>query len=297
MLKLSSFLILSLFACGAYADDFAAMVADTKSKCSQISAQLNDLKKMAGINTAVTGVGTATATGATIVGIAKSSLDEELERILEPLKDKTPRAENPDVAEIERVFDSAGTGTKTSEKLNIAEMEQKSKDLGNWRTGLLGASTATNVAGAVIAGGNKVDEDLKTQIDNCIKSVDALQGAVGQARMDGVEVGPAQKIITECSKWKEADLSVIDKRAEGAKWSSIVGAGTGLAGTITSAIANSDKTRSGDAETEKNLNTTSNILAGGTAVAGGVATVFNATQISAIKKIVNIAEECEETLK
>ena len=48
---------------------------------------------------------------------------------------------------------------------------------------------------------------------------------------------------------------------------------------------------------EKNLNTASNILAGGTAVASGVAAVFNATQISAIKKIAKIAEDCEKVLK
>ena len=47
---------------------------------------------------------------------------------------------------------------------------------------------------------------------------------------------------------------------------------------------------------EKNLNTAANVMAGGATVASGVATIFNATQIGAIKRAVNIAAECEEAL-
>ena len=294
-----------MFACGAYADDFGTAMTNVKNNCSNISGDLNDLKKMAGINTAITGVGTATAIGATAVGIAKSSVDEEIENIIQKaLEGKTKPAENPNEKDVKDAIDAyfkesskSANDTDTQNLDELAEKSEKSKNLGNWRTGLLGASTATNVAGAVIAGNNKVDDDLQTKIDNCIASVDALQNAIGQARMDGIDVTQAQKIVSACSKWEEADLSKVNDRAKGAMISSIVGATTGIAGTVTSAVANSDKTRAGDKDTEKNLNTTSNILAGGTTIASGVATAFNATQISAVKKIVTIAEECEETLK
>ena len=305
MSKLLSFFIISMFACGAYADDFGTAMTNVKNNCSNISGDLNDLKKMAGINTAITGVGTATAIGATAVGIAKSSVDEEIENIIQKaLEGKTKPAENPNEKDVKDAIDAyfkesskSANDTDTQNLDELAEKSEKSKNLGNWRTGLLGASTATNVAGAVIAGNNKVDDDLQTKIDNCIASVDALQNAIGQARMDGIDVTQAQKIVSACSKWEEADLSKVNDRAKGAMISSIVGATTGIAGTVTSAVANSDKTRAGDKDTEKNLNTTSNILAGGTTIASGVATAFNATQISAVKKIVTIAEECEETLK
>ena len=66
-------------------------------------------------------------------------------------------------------------------------------------------------------------------------------------------------------------------------------------------MANTDKTRDDNTEAgkqkEKNLNVTANILSGTTAVASGVATVFNATQISAIKKVSAVAEKCTEVLK
>ena len=93
----------------------------------------------------------------------------------------------------------------------------------------------------------------------------------------------------------------INKRAKGAMISSVVGATTGLAGTVTSAMANTDKIRDDNTDSgkqkEKNLNTAANVLSGATTVASGVATVFNATQISAIKKVVAVAEKCTGVLK
>ena len=75
-----------------------------------------------------------------------------------------------------------------------------------------------------------------------------------------------------------------------------VGAATGLAGTITSGVANTDATRE-DADKSKSLNTASNVLAGVTTAASLTATVFNATQIAAAKRIIEVAEQCEEALK
>ena len=137
---------------------------------------------------------------------------------------------------------------------------------------------------------------LLPRIDECIAAVDSLKTATAQARIDGADIGTANKIATACGEWKYADLSVINNRARGAMISSIVGATTGTVGTITSASANTDATRS-DANKEKTLNTASNVLAGTAAVASGVATVFNATQIAAVKKIVKIADECEAALQ
>ena len=183
----------------------------------------------------------------------------------------------------------------------IEKLTKQSKNLGNWRTGLMGGATATNVAGAIIAGTNKVDGDLKSQIDNCISNVKTLQNSIMQARINGEDVSEAQSIASACGEYEYVDVSKINNHAEGAMISSIVGAATGLAGTITSATANSNKIRDaqGDAaqQKEKNLNTASNVLAGATTVASATATVFNATQISAIKKVAAVAEKCTGVLK
>ena len=70
-----------------------------------------------------------------------------------------------------------------------------------------------------------------------------------------------------------------------------------MAGTITSASANSKDVRDGDSDKEKNLNTTANVLSGVTTVASATATGFNAAQISAIKKVAEVAEKCTGVLK
>ena len=46
--------------------------------CVGIDDELADLKKMVGINTAISAVGTATATGALATGIAKTGVDKKM---------------------------------------------------------------------------------------------------------------------------------------------------------------------------------------------------------------------------
>lgn len=281
----------------------------TYTACVGIDDELADLKRMAGINTAVTGVGTAVSTGATVVGLVKASKDKEVEIRLEKLREieqQNPGIESSDEdwenfsSDMQVQLESAKQEIE-SYQAEIEKLNKQSKSLGNWRTGLLAGGTATNVAGAIIAGNNKVNDDLQAQIDGCKKAVDELQRSMMQARFDGEDISEAQQIVTACKEYNYVDISPINKRGKGAMISSVVGATTGLAGTVTSAMANTDKTRKDDADAgkqkEKNLNTASNVLAGTTAVASATATVFNATQISAIKKVAAVAEKCTGALK
>ena len=132
-------------------------------------------------------------------------------------------------------------------------------------------------------------------------SVKELSAAYGQARISRTaseeDLGRIETIVRVCDEWSTVDLSKIDNRATGAFASSVVGAATGAAGTITSALANSEGVRGGDATKEKNLNTASNVLAGGATVASTAATIFNATQISVIKRASTVADACEGALK
>ena len=281
----------------------------TYTACVGIEDELADLKKMAGINTAVTGVGTATGVGATATGLVKSSKDnkiEELEVKLEKLREiesNNQDEENTanDFAAFSTEFDSSYSSIKQQLKdyqSEIDKLTEQSKKLGNWRTGLLAGSTVTNIAGAAIAGTNKVSVGLREQINTCISAVDSLQQSMMQARLNGADITEAQSIVDACGEYKYVDVSKIDNRAKGSMISSIVGATTGLAGTITSATANTrnDNTEEGR-QKEKNLNTASNVLSGVTTAASATATVFNATQISAIKKVAEVAEKCTGVLK
>ncbi|MFQ6702933.1 MAG: hypothetical protein ACLRFO_01860 [Alphaproteobacteria bacterium] len=281
----------------------------TYTACVGIDDELSDLKTMAGINTAITSVGTATGVGATVTGLVKASKDKQIEIKLEKLREIEQK--NPDLQSTDAEWDNFESGLTTElanakievEKYQaeIEKLNKQSKNLGNWRTGLMAGATATNVAGAIIAGRNKVDADLQTQIDNCISNVKTLQNSIMQARINGEDVSEAESIASACGEYEYVDVSKINNRAKGAFVSSTVGAATGLAGTVTSAMANTDKTRNDNTESgkqkEKNLNTASNVLAGATTVASATATVFNATQISAIKKVASVAEKCTGVLK
>ena len=291
------------------ADESALVSAlqNTYSACIGIDAALGDLKKMAGINTAITGVGTGLGIGATAVGIAKAQKDSKAKEIADKINyTKRQYQVMPSDAEREAFLAAAQNPSQDIES-EFQKLREQSKKLGNWRTGLLAGNTVTNVAGAIIAGKNKTDGDLQNQIDNCKTAIGELRRARARARLDGVDVGESNTIISACEGFETVDISKINKRAQGAMVSGIVGATTGLAGTITSGVANSESIRKdnvdisektqADWDKEKNINAAANILSGASTVASGAATIFNATQIKAIKDVANVAAKCTEALK
>jgi len=287
-------------------------IQNAQSACSGISDAMSDLKKMAGINTAVTAVGTVAGGVALGTGIAKKNVDQEQQELKEkvarlvaakkdvPIEQLTIADEKTFIQQIQGTI--RGLSDETNQDIvRIEELERKSKTLGHIRTGTLATNTATNVAGTLIASTNKVDGDLKSKISNCISAVQDLTNAKLAAKVEGTatetDLTRVDKIVAHCRDWEVVDLESINKRATGAAISSGVGIGTGVVGTITSAVANTDATRKGDEQKEKNLNTTANVMAGVSTVASATATVFNAIQISAIKKAAIVADECEGALR
>ena len=283
----------------------------TYTACVGIDDELSDLKKMAGINTAVTAVGTGLGAGATVVGIVKANKDAKAEGIYETYKVDYLTSDQVTIPSQEEMDALARAFLASEPENEYVKLRDESKKLGNWRTGLLAGSTATNVAGAIIAGNNKVDKDLEQQVKDCRTAINNLRESIIRARVEGGnanDIAEANAIVSACGGYEHVDLSPINKRGQGAMVSSIIGATTGLAGTVTSAVANSENVRKDDAaksgqktdadwQKEKNLNTASNVLSGATTVASAAATIFNATQISAIKKVANVAEKCTEVLK
>ena len=292
--------------------DLTFALQKTRNECSGISDAMRDLKLKAGINTAVTGVGTVMGGVALGTGVAKSNVDQEQKELEEKVakliaeKSNIPieNLEIEDEQEFERQILAVVVGNYSdveSDIKKIDQLEQKSKTLGNVRTGTLATSTMTNVAGTAIAATNKVDDDLETKINKCISATKDLSDSKLAAKVEGsatdAEIAKAEKIIAACRDWEFVDLKSVNKRATGAAVSSGIGVGTGMIGTITSAVANTEATRKGDEQKEKSLNTTSNVMAGASTVASAAATIFNATQISAIKKAATVADECEGALK
>ena len=282
-----------------FAIDLNTALENVKEACSGIDASLSGLKTKAGINTAITTVGTAAGGVALGTGIAKMEVDKQID-LLAALE-KSPSDEERDSNIIELTEDDLANLQNDSGADDIAELEAKSKILGNVRTGTLAASTATNIVGTALAATNKVEADLEENINKCISATKELSNAKLAAKVENTateeEIAFADRIISACRDYEFVDIKPINKRAIGAAVASGIGIGTGAVGTITSAISNTDKTRAGDEKLEKDLNMTANVMAGASTAASATATIFNATQISAIKKVATVAETCEGALK
>lgn len=313
-MRLTFGILMSLMVGVAHANtDLTAAIENVRTTCGNISAELSDMKKMAGITTAVTGVGTVAGGVALGTGIAKANVDKEIEELEAQIAELKKSRSGVPVEKLEIANQNAFkqslddfvhtySAELQQKAAELSAAEKKSKTLGNVRTGTMATATATNIAGVVISGTNKIKGDLKQQIDECLASVKTLSNIRMQARIDGsttdADLARAENIIRACDAWTTVDISSINKRSTGATVSSGIGAGLGLTGTITSASANSDGVRNGDdTQREKKLNTAANVLAGGTTVASATATIFNATQISAIKRAATVADECEGALK
>ncbi len=296
--------VLVLLSAGAFAVGVDDALLMAQRNCVGISGELSDLKKMAGIGAAVSGVGVATGGVALGVGIAKTNVDELLEQLKQEVIELSKSAQDIPVYPIDvdwAGFDDAiavsdvGGQVAVQNNSEVEKLEKKSKTLGNVRTGMLGASTVTNIVGAVVANESKVKGDLQEQINSCLSSVKVLEREYNQARISRSiseeQLAYVKRVITECGEWQMVDVSVVNSGARGAVVSSGVAAGAGAVGTVTSAMANSDS--DGDYKKEKNLNAVSNVMAGGATVASVAATVFNVKQMDSVKKIVSVADNCE----
>ncbi len=293
---------------GASELNLDSAILNVQNACAPISESLNKMKTRAGINTAITGVGTGAGAAAATTGFIKSGKDKDINEVqikLEKLRAiNSSNNSNPTPEQIMAEFKdykSNAISSISEIEAEIKKLESQSKNLGNWRTGLIAGAAATNVAGAVISSTNKVDEDLAGAIKDCINAVDELNDVKMQARINGTDISNADKITSACGKFEYIDSKKINDLSKSAMWSSVAGAATGTAGTITSGMANSDKTRNNNSasgvKSEKNLNTASNVLSVGTGLASGVATIFNASQIKTLKEASEIADNCSEALK
>lgn len=277
-------------------------IQNARDLCSGISSSMNNMKTKAGINTGVTAVGTVAGGVALGTGIYKAKVDEEIKSLEDLLRELSEKKSDPEFyKKIEMSDEKINALLVEPMEETVSKLEKKSKTLGNVRTGTLAASTVTNIVGTAIAATNKVEADLEENIYKCTQAIKELSQIKLAAKVEGTatdtDMATADKIVNGCRDYEMVDLKPINKRATGAAVSSGIGVGTGVVGTITSAVANSNSVRNGDYQKEKTMNTTANVMAGASTVASATATIFNATQISAIKKVVVVADTCEEALQ
>ena len=325
MRKILAFLLVSIAPCVSIADDASDsatleglydLYQTVQHFCGGISDRISSVSGVSKINTAVTAVGTVAAGGALAFGIAKAQTDKYIEELQKQIcerggcdPDKVDQMSDDEFfGNVIRPFTEAIEADAELKRLQdeqAAEIE-KSKRQGNWRTGLMVGSFGTNVASAIIAGLNRNQSDLIKQITACNAAVKNLRAARTAAIKSGIN--PVENpIISEfndtlqmCGTLDVENVEKIEKRMTVVMGTSIGGAVISAIGAGTSIAANTDSVRDDDTaagkQREKNLNTTANVSAGLATATGAVGTGFNISLITLTKKLLESAEQCEDTL-
>lgn len=277
----------------------------TSSVCGGISDQLQHLKNVTTGNAVVSGVGTVAAGGALYAGLSKTQVDKEIERLQQQICDAGGCTEEgvaamSDADFFEHVLTPMSQMAELMQQLQDAE--KKSVRLGNWRTGLMAGATATNITSAILSGVTRDQSELIQQIIACNNAIDAVEhtSVSGLNPIENPIVQKLENIKTWCKDMDAKEIEKFETQQTVVMGTSIAGAVTGVAGTATSAAANTNKIRNDNTEhgrkKEKNLNTTANVMAGATTVLSGVSTGFNIASLSKINKIIKQAKLCEQAL-
>ena len=263
-----------------------------RNYCFGIKDDLKAIQVLAGVSTGASAVGTLTSGGALVTGIMKAKTDKKLNEL-------------SNMSSLE-LYEYAKNLEGEKSKL-----EKKSKTLGNIRTGLMAGSIATSTTSTITSG-----ISMK-KLDNLIDKMQACDNWIGQVNFgisavksqiddtddlkDNQIFNKAQDIVKSCSGLDTSNIKEIKGVMTASTVVGGIGAATSIAGTITSAMANSKNVRDAEGDEaekkEKNLNLASNIMAGistGTS-AGGI--VLGAVTLSKLAKNVDIAEKCEDALK
>lgn len=298
-------------------DAYEALEA-TRTVCAGIAQELSDISGVSIANTAITSVGTVAAGGALVAGIKKEKTDQEIAEILEEMcqndRCEPTKIENMSDKEFyEEVFPHIIYGMTAVYESELKELRsqqqqktEQSKKLGNWRTGLMAGSTATNIASAILAGINRDQSDLAQHVSACNSATQQLQQKLQALQKLGISpfenpIFSDATITTDtCGKIDVKDIEKIEKRMTAVMGTSVAGATIGAVGTGISAAANSKKIREDNTDAgqkkEANLNTSANVMAGANIVTGAVETGFNASLIALTKKLIKKSQECEGNL-
>lgn len=283
----------------------------TRIACSGISDEIGRVANISKANTAVTAVGTVAAGGALVAGIKKSQEEQEIEELIAKMcASGGCSAEGVNAMSNEQFLMNV-----LQPMAQIAELQQKidkSKKMGNWRTGLMVGTVGTNLASAIMSGVNTNQSDLIQHISACNEIVKSIPDMENELRKAGINpnehivVKKLSNVRTWCNQININDIEKIEKRMKGVMGTSIAGTAIGVVGVGTSAAANSDKymdaankVRLTEEEKKKEhaLNTTANVMAGANIATGAVETGLNISLITLTKKLMDQASRCEEVLQ
>ena len=287
-------LFLSDVAYGLDTCEYDNVVGELRKNCTGINVELQEIKNYETANTIVSGTGTVVAGGALYAGIKKKDIDKKAEELAK----KMDNIENMSDTEFAAFLREMARYQESKEQYEDSlaqeknDLEEKSKQLGNVRTGLMVGNTATAVAGTIISNKNKKDSDsIKDMIQQCLDTIKNNEQKIGQSMIDCSrdKYEKLKNAVLECKMLSVENMEKVSKHSKISTIVSGANIGTGTAGIITSALANQNKY---DTKT-KNMNTAANVLSGASMAASGVSTVFNATTLKSINNNLKASESCE----
>ena len=267
-------------------------ISEVRSECSGIKKDLDTIFGFTTATTVASGLGTVAAGGALVTGIMKAKTDKELENL--------SKLSSVDLYNYALSLENEEKKTK---------LEKKSKTLGNVRTGLMAGATVTSAVSTGTSIGATVNaEKLAKKMSDCNQKLYELKIAKSELEAletndkSAVEAGEtATKILGACTGYNKNNINTVKNKMTASAIISGIGTATGATGTITSAMANSQKVREDDSvkgkKKEKNLNRDVEVGAGITTGTSLSTTVISATAIADAKKDSKMAEECEAVLK
>ncbi len=171
----------------------------------------------------------------------------------------------------------------------------------NLRTVGTAGITITHTSGAIQSARTRIDKHLKNLINNCKTAVNDLSRSRTQAHISGTpaaDIKRAEQIIKNCENIGTVNINLINKKSTSATITNGIGATIGLAGTITSALANTKKVRESDDEKkEKQLNIATNALIIASNASAFIANNFTKAQIKEISKLEDNMVSCLEAFE
>ena len=274
--------------------------------CGGIADEIADVAGFARANTAVTAVGTVAGGAGVAVGLGKAQIDAEIAE----LEKQICKAGGCSADSVEKMSANVfweSVMVPMGEIVRLREMQEKSRKMGNWRTGLMAGASATHAASAIISGINLNQSDLVQHVVACNNAIENMRNLYQQMKNQGISPieFPIRKrmdaIISACDAINVADVEKVEKREKWVLGASVVGGASAIAGTATSASANAEIIRNATddliQQKEKKLNTASNVLAGVSTVGSGVATGVNIALVSLTNKMIRRAQQCEDALQ
>ena len=256
-------------------------IESVRNNCVGIRNNLDIIFGLTTVTAVSSGIGTLTATGALVAGIAKDKKEYQLDE--ETLK-TNPKKWGENFKELTEDMKSS--------------MEKSSNALGNVRTGLLAGTTAVSAlsAGSSI-GATMTADKLAKKMEDCNHALKELQLAKSsieaEEKFNTTSVNSANEILSVCKEYSKDNIKQLKNMMTASAIVSAVGTGVAGTGTMTSVMANKEKNKA----KAKKLNTASNILAGVAIGTSGTSTTLSALSIQKAKKDSEMATECEKVLK